>query len=168
MKRFSLLLICILALINVKAQDEKKNTIKLNLFGLAAQSLSFQYERTLNNHLGVLVQFGFIIPHGLPASLFRLDTLAKNSSYTQVLSAKFTSGFQFTPELRYYFKGEGSKGFYAGAYFRYSGYSISASAIHRDNNTAPAVYYTYTGNLKCMNVGIILGLVDHWSTFWQQ
>ncbi len=158
MKSFLFLLLPFFTLTISRAQDEERpNTLKINLVSLAFKSISVQFEHTLTNHLAFDIQLGIMIPHPFPSALFKIDTIGKNGSYTQALNAKFNSGFQFTPEIRYYFRGKGARGFYTGAYLRYSSYSISADGVHRENSSSPEKYYTYNGNATCTNLGIIIG-----------
>lgn len=157
MKKVSLLLISLITLTSVNAQLEKPNTVKFNFFGLAARTLSFQYERVLNDNSAALVHFGYTLPRSLPGDFFQIDTIGNNGSINQVESAKFTGGIQVTPEYRYYFKGEGNNGFYLGAYLRYARYGLSASALHKDDNFSPTKKYEYTGSWTSTNLGIIMG-----------
>ncbi len=157
MKKFTILFFCLLTLVQVNAQLEKPNTVKFNFSGLAVNTLSFQYERTLNDNMSGLLHIGFTLPRSLPSSLFAIDTVATNGSYNQMLSARFTGGFHITPEYRYYFKGEGNEGFYLGAYLRFSSYGLNAAVIHRDDNLSPVKTYDFTGKWRATNFGILMG-----------
>lgn len=157
MRKSFLFLLSLIAFSAINAQDDKANTVKFNFFGLGMRTLSFQYERTLNENSSVLLHFGYTLPRSLPGSFFTIDTIAKNGSYNQVQSAKFKGGMQITPEYRYYFKGEGNDGFYLGAYLRYSRYGLEATSLHRDDNTSPLKYYDFKGSWTSTNVGIIMG-----------
>ncbi len=157
MKKLLSFIILLLTLVPLVAQQEKPNTVKLNFYGFLFRTVSLQYERTLNDNSAALVHFGYTLPRSLPKSLFSIDTLTNNGSINQVSSAKFTGGIQITPEYRYYFKGEGNKGFYLGAYLRYANYGISALALHRDDSFSMTKTYQYTGTWKSMNIGLIMG-----------
>ena len=149
MKKIILAFFCILSIYNVNAQDDKLNTVKFNFFGLGVNTLSFQYERTLNEHSSALMHVGFTLPRSLPNSLFEIDTFATNGSYNQLLSAKFTGGIHLTPEYRYYFKGEGNTGFYLGGYLRYSRYGLNSALIHREDAFSPIKTYDFTVYIGC-------------------
>jgi len=166
MKKFLLALLS-LSLLNISnAQIEKANTVKFNFTALLMRTVSFQYERTLNDHISLSLQAGRTLGRTANSALLdqisQADTnVASNGSYDKVTSMRFKGGYQFTPEFRYYTKGEGNKGFYLGAYLRYSRYTLTASEAHRDDNMSPVKNFDFAGAWTSTNIGGILGCQWH-------
>lgn len=111
----------------------------------------------MNEHVGLLLQLGYTRSRIMPNSWFTIDTIASNGSYTQTQRAQFNGGFQVTPEVRYYFKGEGTKGFYLGFYLRYSQYSLQSTLLHREDLYTPMKTYVFKGTLRSTYLGFIMG-----------
>jgi len=159
MKRIFIVSIMVLAFVATNAQDAK-NTLKWNAFGLVARTISLQYERVLTDHISLGSQVGYMLPRNLPGSLFPdtvNDQVGSNGQVTHFTGGKFKGGFQVTPEFRYYFKGEGNRGFYLGAYVRYANYSMSIDAIHREDWGSEFKPYEFTGKYSMLHVGGIMG-----------
>src|SRR5436853_7266005 len=133
-KLFITLMACCLFIFHTHAQDNTKNTIKLNVLALLAVNISIQDEYTLNGNSGLCLGVSYlperkIITNGVPADR---ETEIKDLSF---------SGFSITPEYRYYFKGNGPKGLYLAGYFRYAQYSTNEAEYkfkrHDSTNVVP-------------------------------
>jgi hypothetical protein len=161
MKRIITIATILFSIIASNAQ-EALNTVKLNFFSLAAKELSLQYERTLSDHMGVAVQVGYMFPINIPGKFFTDTGIAGSEGQNfQPLSGKFTGGFQVTPEFRYYFKGEGNKGFYIAPYIRWASYGMSMNAVYRKDSASPYRSYEWKGNYSLLHGGLMIGSQHH-------
>jgi hypothetical protein len=166
MKKFFIVILSLCAFNAGFAQLEKPNTVKFNFSALAFRTLSFQYERTLNEHMSVSLQLGRSLGRNFSNALLeqisQADTnVSSNGSYDKITAMRFNGGYQITPEFRYYFKGEGNKGFYLGAYLRHSKYKLTATEAHRDNASSPVKTFDFTGSWTSNNIGGIMGCQWH-------
>jgi hypothetical protein len=169
MKRIITITAIILSFTAVQAQDAV-NTVKWNLEALLYRNLSFQYERTMTDNIGLNVQFGYLLPKAVPKTFTDTSISGSSGQNFMVTGAKFKGGPQITPEFRYYFKGEGNQGFYLGAYVRWAKYSMDMDANYRKDDVSPYKPYHWTGSLNLLHIGGIMGtqfhIGDHFTIDW--
>ncbi len=137
--KFAKLVVLALVLLvtsNVFAQ-EKKNAIKINLFGVAVSQYQFAYERAFSENISAQLSFGYI-SRGWGV----LDTNHGDMSQ---------SGIVIIPEARYYFK-EAVKGPYGSAFFRY----FSTTWKYEDNY-ADAWTESWSQKRSAIGGGVCLG-----------
>jgi hypothetical protein len=104
MKKLLLIALCLLSLANVKAQDARNNTIKVNPLSLFLATGSVFYERKINES----------------------TSLQLGVAYTGVkLSDVKFEGVAITPEVRFYFNQKALSGFYAAPFLRYQNFTVS-------------------------------------------
>lgn len=160
MKKLALLLISSCFITSVMAQQ---NIFKINALSLLVTNLSFQYERSLNGNSSLALGISYLPERSLPGFATSKDD-SKNAE-----DFKF-SGFAFTPEYRYYFKGDGPKGLYLAGYFRYSKYTTDAFSFDYDKSNGAPGKVDLTGDYSTAVVGIMLGsqwlLGDKWTLDW--
>ena len=122
--------------------NAQKNIIKWNELAVSLKTINLAYERVLTDKLSAQLQ-GFYWLGG------------------SVGDVKF-SGFGITPEVRFYPKGEGAKGFFLAPFFRYTNYSIKF-----DTYDISMVPIEGKGTWSAMGAGLCIGgqwiVADHFS-----
>lgn len=115
----------------VDTADKKLiNIVKLNVTSLFIGNIFIQDELSLNKWSSVCLSVG-IIPSMNIASYVSIDDPDNNVKNVDV------SGWNITPEYRYYVSGKGPRGFYLAPYFRYGKMSMDdfEFTYERDNGT---------------------------------
>ncbi|MEA3460718.1 MAG: DUF3575 domain-containing protein, partial [Bacteroidota bacterium] len=114
---FLVLLSPMLASAQLKTPTAYKNSVKLNLAGMALHNVSMLYERSLNEHWSLQLGAGYRWGGDIP-KVFGLGGLIMTSNSQGV------RGYSITPEIRYYFNfcecGGPGTGLYAGLYGRFT------------------------------------------------
>ena len=134
-------------LLNSYAQS---NIIKVNVLSLALVNFSLQDEYSLNGHMSVALGFSYMPQRGLPSVVLKEDP-SNNAA-----NLKF-GGTSYTPEFRYYFKGEGPKGMYISAYYRYSKYNTDQYVFSYASSNGSNQDVTLNGDYTTSVVGLMLG-----------
>ena len=128
------------------------NIIKINSLALAFNNLSLVYERGIIPRLSAGIGVGYKYAGGAP-KLLTVENSTIAVKYDKI------KGFSISPEARYYLKScdPGQlEGFYAGLYFRYTGYTTTAGFEYIPENNTPE-YYNSDIALKEFGVGIQFG-----------
>jgi hypothetical protein len=153
------LLIIILFIHPLKAQENKqaemkKNLIKLNLLSLPFSTVSLQYERLFTKHTSLALGMYVIPSRGLPNIITSQDS-------SGILESMVISGYSFTPEFRIY---PGKKerhpiprGFYFAPYYRNTVLTITADFSYTDDASVTRTY-AITGSYISWSAGILLGM----------
>lgn len=132
MKKFTFLAILMITVLGVQAQD---NIVKIGLGSIFSKTLNLEYERVLNENTSILGEVAFGLPIDVSDLLFNLSGIEEAESSIDIASGKYTR-FYFVGEYRYYIKGEGATGFYAGPYLKLANYSIDFEGSYNSNNFA--------------------------------
>jgi hypothetical protein len=160
MKKPLALLITCCCLSNLMAQQ---NIVKLNAFSLFLGNISLQYERSLNEKSSVCMGISFMPERGLPGFATSKDEDNRAEDFT-------LGGFAITPEYRYYFTGNGPKGFYVAPYFRYAKYNTSSFSFNYDRSDGTTGTVDMSGHYTTTVGGIMFGsqwlLGDKWTLDW--
>lgn len=152
---FSILFL--IAFINVHCQELDIENIKKNEIGLSVSDLmdgafQFKYERLLGEHFSVALGVGYKGENGL-ISLSGLDTeKIKTNEITY-------SGFKIIPEVRYYLNNNehaAMKGFYLGAYFKYSQYQSDLKGRYI-NDALETFDIDFDAEIKIASIGLMVG-----------
>src|SRR6187551_248312 len=117
----------------------QENIVKLNVLALGLSNISLQYERSLNVNSSVCLGFSYLPERGLPG-------FAEPDDPTHNAEDFKLGGFAITPEYRYYFSGNGPKGFYAAGYFRYSKYTTNDYEFSYDQSNGNTGKVKYSGD----------------------
>jgi len=153
----------------INAQD---NSVKINTLGLSYRNVILQYERSLNDKIGVQLGLNFV-PKGSIPFISRYSDAGMSGSTsggTGEISTDFAdmkfSGFGLTPELRFYPGGNGMKGFYLSGWIKYSNYKISdgvfvaTATSDNEGNSHESATVDITGKYNVFGGG--LGIGTHW------
>lgn len=149
--------ICLLSLsFSLAAQPVEpemyRNAVKINSMALYFKNISLQYERRLNNHWTVLMGAGYKWGGKIP-EVVGLGEVVLTSSTSGL------RGYNFTPEVRYYFNFcdcTGSHtGFYAGLYARNT--KFYGDLTFNFWNGTNYVDVAGTGNMREFGAGVQLG-----------
>ena len=139
-----------------KAGDDPKNVVKLNLFSLAAKSISLQYERAFTPQISACMGINYIANRGLPSFFTNADP-------SGILKGLTMSGLAITPEFRWYpFNSDkdAPKGFYLAPYFRYLSFGMKSIVNFHDSTSN--VDYTYPVKIKFTGYGAGLMIGKQW------
>jgi hypothetical protein len=159
--------------VDVSKRDRKMNYLKLNLYSLAVQNISLQYERVINKPFSFALGFRFMPGGDLPFrnSITNLYDPATDSIAINTISNLKLNQYAITPELRWYVGKKGyGRGFYFAPFYRYTHFSTSEIGFDytSDQNTNEQV--RLKGSLTTQTLGLMLGaqwaLAEHVSLDW--
>jgi hypothetical protein len=146
-------------LVAQEATEWSKNVVKLNLFALATQNISLQYERALHKNISLALQVGFTPTHDLTSVINDQIATASNN----VIHDIKISGVSITPEFRWYpgkkVEKQAPRGFYLSAYLRYAKYTANAFYTYKDSSYYPLFVKDVPGTTSISYSGIGTGLM---------
>ncbi|HRH69459.1 MAG TPA: DUF3575 domain-containing protein [Flavobacteriales bacterium] len=158
--RYLILACCLLAAFVTKAQDtagvlsQRLNLVKLGLSSGFASTISLNYERVLNQDISVAMTVSYMLPRR-NGGLLDLQTDEIDMSSNRKLSGVF-----FTPEVKWFLEKsdtrDAPRGFYMGAYGRYSNMRLTAEMSASGEGTD--VSGTAYGNLQVDLIEAGLGI----------
>jgi len=157
MKKLILTVIFLFALVNIYGQnpDEEitaKNEIDLVISDILDGAIQIKYERLLSKHFTASLGLGYKGEEGL-INLSGIDTeKIKTNGITY-------SGFKIIPEVRYYLNNEGHtsmKGFYFGAYLKYSDYQSNLNGKYIADNLEE-FEIEFQADIKVTSIGLMVG-----------
>lgn len=136
MKKVLLSLSSILLFVQtLQAQDLPKNHLKTNLFSYAFRGVNIAYERILTKKSTVQLGFNYVLSGGIPFIGTNVNDGFKDAG---IANLNF-SGFQLTPEYRFYTGKKGAgKGFYLAPFLRIANWSLKGDATLTDGTAVPA------------------------------
>jgi hypothetical protein len=129
--------------------DDPGHVVKLNLYPLAFQNFSLQYEKPFHDRMSVALGVSFMPSRSLPFSDLLPD---------EIRDLRF-GGFNITPEFRFYLGSNGApRGFYFAPYLRYANYSISMPTnILSEALNRPAMNEEFFGRMSGIGGGLMIG-----------
>lgn len=150
--------------INVKRPfTEGNNLIKLNVTGLFAKNISFEYERAVGQRISVGAAVRFMPKSGLPFKGLLEKLVDDDEVWNRITDARM-SNFAFTPEVKFYLGKEVFKGFYVAPFLRYATYNGDLPNYRFDVNVTVAgqtyteqKYVNLDGHLKTFTGGVLIG-----------
>lgn len=128
------------------------NIVKINTLAIPFNNLSLSYERGIIPRLSAGIGFGYKYA-GTEPKIFSVNNSKINADLEKI------QGFSITPDLRYYIRTCDPSyldGFYAGLYFRYTGYTSAANFIYEPDDSGTE-YYTSDIRLNEYGLGLQLG-----------
>lgn len=143
-----------------EVRPENPNNIKINLFSLALNNVSLQYERVINKPFSFALGFRFMPGGALPfkkTALSLYDPVADSNAIQTIESLRLNQ-FAITPELRWYVGKKGyGQGFYIAPFYRYTRFSTGEIGFDyvSDANTNEQVLLK--GQLTTQTLGLMLG-----------
>lgn len=132
--------------------DIPANVVKLNLWGLAFKSFSFQYERVLGNKTSVCGGLRFS-PFSNLAGRFNGGLSSGQNLAGDITSVKY-GNWAITPEFRYYLSKQAGKGFYLAPFLRYESFGLKSSFLLKDGGANVA---DFKGSLGGLGAGLMTG-----------
>lgn len=156
MKRVTIFAFAVLLTFTASAQQ---NVVKLGLGSIITplnRNINLEYERVLNENSTVLGEIGFGIPRDFGSDFinqlerFNVD-LSQNN--IQITSTILKNNY-FIAEYRYFFKGEGARGFYVAPYLKLSNWLIDVEGVYDNNNTGNiTIQTTIDANMFATSIG---------------
>jgi hypothetical protein len=108
----------------------QENIIKINALALGLSNVSLQYERSLNGNSSVALGVSYLPERSLPEFATPDDNTHNAENFK-------LGGFAVTPEYRYYFKGNGPKGFTLQDISGIQNTKLTTMSFHMINQMAP-------------------------------
>lgn len=142
-----------------EVRPENPNNIKLNLFSLALQSVSMQYERTINKPFSFALGVQFMPSRSLPLKDIVNDLYPDaDDAIIKAIDQLRLNQFSVTPELRWYVGRKGyGRGFYLAPFFRYSRFSINEIGFDYESTLLTKEQVLLKGELTAKTLGLMLG-----------
>jgi hypothetical protein len=159
--------------VDVSKRAPKMNYLKLNLFSLASQNISLQYERVINKPFSFALGFRFMPGSNLPFrnNIINLLDPATDSIAINTINNLNLNQYAITPELRWYIGKKGyGRGFYFAPFYRYSHFSASEIGFDFTTDEITTEQVRLKGSLTTQTLGLMLGaqwaLAEHVSLDW--
>jgi hypothetical protein len=136
------------------------NNIKINLFSLALNNISLQYERNINKPFSFALGFRFMPGGALPfkkTAISLYDPTVDSTAIKNIESLRLNQ-FAITPELRWYVGKKGyGQGFYFAPFFRYTRFSSSEIGFDYVSEELTNEQVLLKGSLTTQTLGLMLG-----------
>ncbi|MDI9357635.1 MAG: DUF3575 domain-containing protein, partial [Phycisphaerales bacterium] len=145
-----------------------RNSIKVNLTSAVFSNIYLTYERKFNKHWGFLLGGRYmptqslqkLFPFSLISALKNISINGGNFSFST--SKINVTAWQVTPEIRYYFGKGYQRGFYLGAYARYTNYSLAIptqfSFVETNYNLKANYNLSFSGKISSYTGGLVFGI----------
>ncbi len=159
----SFLSICFLfcSFSGVKAQETtsfKASNLKLNLTNLVFKNFDLQYERTLSANWSAAFAVRYMPLGNFPfQSTLERDVNTGNDRSNFDHETFRTGSITITPELRYYFNTEHKRGFYLGAFVRYSNFFSDDFTLNYYRSGGEMSKIALKGDFNTFSGGLIVG-----------
>lgn len=154
-KPILLLFAALLAGAPVLAQE---HAIKLNLPGLLTRNITLAYEHSLSDKVALQLGIGVLPGRPAPGSDFLRSIFLENPDNTRFAEGIRFSGYQLTPELRYYpFKQDiDLRGFYVAPALRLARYALKTQYNYTTSGGEPNAL-SAKGTLTGVGINLNLG-----------
>lgn len=136
-------------------KGEKDHVVTWTPTSLLGTKFNLGYEYTVTDKIGIKVGFGWSLVGGSNISTSFNDNINTNNSNI-TLDPKFT-GFDITPELRFYTGGQAAEKFYIGPFIRYYKYALSEISYEFTDGDGEDRDGNGSFDLSALGGGVILG-----------
>jgi len=140
------------ALSQPEQSEPRGNIIKINIGSIAVKNIALQYERVVGKKTSVALGVRFQPNGKVPFQSWLKDQV--NDPDIQVGQMQI-GNFALTPEFRFYFGKEVSKGLYLAPYVRYASYQMETPVSYTGTGTTRTAIFK--GNIKSFSGGLLLG-----------
>ncbi len=157
------MVLCASFLLTTVNAQEAEHVVKLNIFALALNNVSLQYEKPFHDRMSVSLGVRMQLPRTLP------NVVGGTDEGSGTIESRLT-GYALTPEFRFYTGSKGApKGFYLAPYLRYTNFKIATQSEYRDD-TGVDRKYDLTGKFTGFGGGLMIGMqwliADKFSIDW--